>query len=84
MRGVIDLDVIVDENIFKNIYTDRIEFFGRGDDGTRVIYFPAHGIIDFYYDDALVKSDTAHSLDDTLGSILMIFNPNLLSGPHAT
>ena len=51
MRGVIDLDVIVDENIFKNIYTDRIELFGRGDDGIKVIYFPAHGIIDYYYDD---------------------------------
>ena len=66
MYGIIDTDVIVDENIFKNIYTDRIEFFYHPDESIRVVYFPTHGIIDFYYSDSLIKSDTAHSIDDAV------------------
>ena len=66
MNDVIDIDVIVDENIFKNIYTDRIEFFYHPDESIRVVYFPTHGIIDFYYSDSLIKSDTAHSIDDAV------------------
>ena len=66
MYGIIDTDVIVDENIFKNIYTDRIEFFENGDESIRVVYFPTHGIIDFYYSVKLLKSDKAHSMDDAV------------------
>ena len=66
MNDVVELDVIVDENIFKNVYTDKVEFFQYDDDGVKVVYFPTHGIIDFYYDDGLIKSDTAHSIDDAV------------------
>ena len=66
MNDVIELGVIVDENIFKNVYTDRIEFFENGDESIRVVYFPTHGIIDFYYSVKLLKSDTAHSIDDAV------------------
>ena len=74
MKGVIELDVTVDENIFKNVYTDRTEFFQCGDDGIKVVYFPAHGIIEFYYDDALIKSDIAHSLDDAVSQVQEYIN----------
>ena len=66
MYGIIDTDVIVDENIFKNIYIDRTEFFYHPDESIRVVYFPTHGIIDFYYSDSLIKSDKAHSINDAV------------------
>ena len=66
MYGIIDTDVIVDENIFKNIYIDRTEFFYHPDESIRVVYFPTHGIIDFYYSDSLINSDKAHSMDDAV------------------
>ena len=66
MYGIIDTDGIVDENIFKNIYTDRIEFFYHPDESICVVYFPGHDAIDFYYSDSLIKSDKAHSMDDAV------------------
>jgi len=69
MNDIIDIDVIVDENIFKNIYTDRTEFFYHPDESIRVVYFPTHGTLDFYYSTSLIKSDTAHSMDDAVTQV---------------
>ena len=74
MNDIIDIDVIVDENIFKNIYTDRTEFFYHPDEGFRVVYFPTHWTIDFYYSDSLIKSDTAHSMDDAVTQVRDFIN----------
>jgi hypothetical protein len=66
VSDVVELDVMVDENIFKNVYTDRIEFFENGDESIRVVWYPSNGVINFYYSIKLIKSDTAHSMDDAV------------------
>ena len=74
MRDAIELDVTVDENIFKNVYTDRIEFFENGDESTRVVWYPGTHKIEFYYSIKLIDSDIAHSLDDAVSQVQEYIN----------